>query len=61
MEIKTVCCLSVEGIAYDGAVHAVGMGGMDTQLVGAACFGVVGDAGEILRFALNDTNMEKTS
>ena len=56
MEVQTVGCLSVKGIAHDGAVHAVGVCGMDAELVGAACFGVVGDAGEILRFALNDTD-----
>ena len=47
MEVQTVGRLAIKGIAYDGAVHTVGMSGMDAQLVGAACFGVVGDAGSL--------------
>lgn len=45
MEVEAVGWLAVEGVAYDGRVHAVGMGGMDTELVRAACLGIVGDAG----------------
>ena len=45
MEVKAVGRLAIKGVAYDRAVHTVGMSGMDAQLVGAACFGVVGDAG----------------
>ena len=45
MEIEAVRRLTVEGIAHNGAVHAVGVGGMDTELVGAAGFGVVVDEG----------------
>ena len=45
MEVKSVGRLTVERIAHNGAVHAVGVGGMDTELVGATGFGVVGDEG----------------
>ena len=45
MKIKTISCLSVERISYDGAVHAIGMCGVYAQLVGATGFGVVGNAG----------------
>ena len=45
MEVEAVSRLTVERIAYDGAVHAVGVGGMNTELVGAAGFGVVVDEG----------------
>ena len=45
MEVHTVGGLSVEGIAEDGAVHAVRMGGVDAELVGTAAFGIVGHAG----------------
>lgn len=50
MEVQTVGRLAIKGIAYDRAVHTVGMSGMDAQLVGAACFGVVGDAGSYFFF-----------
>ena len=43
MEVEAVGRLTVERIAHNGAVHAVGVGGMDTELVGAAGFGVVVD------------------
>ena len=45
MEVHTVGGLSVEGIAEDGAVHAVRMGRVDTELVGTTAFGIVGHAG----------------
>ena len=45
MEIHAVGGLSVEGIAQDGAVHAVRMGGVDAELVGTAALGIVGHAG----------------
>ena len=45
MEAKAVGRLSVEGIAYDGAAQAVGVGGVHTELVGAAGLGEVVDAG----------------
>ena len=45
MEVETVRRLAIEGIAHDGTVHAIGVGGMDTELVGAAGLGVVVDAG----------------
>ena len=37
--------MSVEGIAQDGAVHAVRVGGVDAELVGTTAFGIVGHAG----------------
>lgn len=52
MEVKTIGRLSVEGVAGNGTVHAIGMGGVDAQLVGATGFGPVGDAG--FRFACED-------
>jgi len=53
--------LAVEGIAYDGAVQSVRVGGVYTKLVGTAGFGVEGIAGimrciQILRFAQDDTD-----
>ena len=45
MEVEAVRWLSVEGIAYDGAAQAVGVGGVHTELVGAAGLGVVVEAG----------------
>ena len=45
MEVETVRRLAIEGVAHDGTVHAVGVGGMHTELVGAAGLGVVVDAG----------------
>ena len=45
MEVHAVGGLSVEGIAQNGAVHAVRMGGVDAELVGTAAFGIVGHAG----------------
>ena len=45
MEVETVRRLAIEGIAHDGTVHAIGVGGMDTELVGAAGLGVVVDEG----------------
>ena len=45
MEVHAVGGLSVEGIAQDGAVHAVRMGGVDAELVGTAALGIVGHAG----------------
>ena len=45
MEVETVGRLAVEWVTHDGTVHAVGMGGMDTELVGTSCFWPVGDAG----------------
>ena len=41
--------LTVEGIAHDGTVHAIGVGGMDTELGGAAGLGVVVDEGSPFR------------
>ena len=49
MEIEAVGRLSVKGIAHDGAVHSVRMGGVDTELVGAAGLGIVGNAGAVSR------------
>ena len=45
MEAEAFGWLSVEGIAHDGTVHSVGVGGVHTELVGASGLGVVGDAG----------------
>ena len=45
MEVHAVGSLSVERVTQDGAVHAVRMGGVDTELVGTATFGIVGHAG----------------
>ena len=56
MEVEPIGGLSVEGVAYDGAVQAFGVGGVYTKLVGTACFWVEGDAGStrvvFLRFFL---------
>ena len=49
MEAKALVRLTVEGIAHDGTVHAIGVGGMDTELVGAAGLGVVVDEGSPFR------------
>ena len=63
MQIQTVRRLSVEGVSADGAVHAIRMGGVYTELVGATGLWIVGYTGsvclyvgvtEILRFALDD-------
>ena len=51
MEVHTVGGLSVEGIAQDGAVHAVRMGGVDAELVGTTTFGIVGHAGTAMFLA----------
>ena len=51
MEVHTVGGLSVEGIAQDRAVHAVRMGGVDTELVGTAALGLVGHAGTAMFLA----------
>ena len=45
MEVEAVGRLTVERIAHNGAVHTVGVGRMNTELVGAAGFGVVVDEG----------------
>lgn len=45
MEIEAVGRLAVERIAYDGAVQSVRVGGMHTELVGAAGLGVKSEAG----------------
>ena len=45
MEVQAVGGLSVEGVAHDGAVQAFGMGGVYTELVGTAGFGVEGNSG----------------
>ena len=45
MEVHTVGGLSVKGVAQDGAVHAVRMGGVDAELMGTAALGIVGHAG----------------
>ena len=45
MKIEAVGWLAVEGIAYDGAVQSVRVGGMHAKLVGTAGFGVEGNAG----------------
>ena len=45
MEVHAVGSLSVEWVTQDGAIHAVRMGGVDTELVGTATLGVVGHAG----------------
>ena len=50
MEVQAVGRLAVQAVALDGAVHAVGVGGVYAQLVGAACFGVIGDAGGFLQW-----------
>ena len=47
MEVESIGELAVEGVAYDGAVHSFRVGGMYSELVGAAGFGVVGDAGSV--------------
>ena len=48
MQIEPFGRLSVEGIAHDGAVQAIGMGGMDTELVGATRLGPEGDTGTVV-------------
>lgn len=48
MQIEPFGRLSVEGIAHDGAVQAIGMGGMDTELVGAPRLGPEGDTGTVI-------------
>ena len=48
MQIEPFGRLSVEGIAHDGAVQAIGVGGMDTELVGAARLGPEGDTGTVV-------------
>ena len=45
MEVHAVGRLSVEGIAQNRAVHAVRMGGVDTELVGTATRGIIGYPG----------------
>lgn len=45
MEVEAVGGTAIERVAHDGAVQTVGMGSVDTELVGAACLGVEGDAG----------------
>ena len=45
MEVHAVGCLSVEWVAQNGAVHAVRMCGVDTELMGTATLGIVGHAG----------------
>ena len=45
VKVEAVGGTAIERVAYDGAVQAVRMGGVDTELVGAACLGVEGDAG----------------
>ena len=48
MEVETVRRLAIEGVAHDGTVHAVGVGGMHTELVGTTGLGVVVDEGSFL-------------
>lgn len=48
MEVHAVGRLSVEGIAQDGAVHAVRMGGVHTELVGTATLWIVGYTGTVM-------------
>ena len=48
MEVKAVGGLSVEGVAYNGAVQAFGVGGMYSELVGTAGLGIEGNAGSIV-------------
>lgn len=48
MQIEPFGRLSVEGIAHDGAVQAIGVGGMDTELVGAPRLGPEGDTGTVI-------------
>ena len=45
MEVHAVGGLSVKGVAQNGAVHAVRMGGVDAKLVGTAGLGIIGHAG----------------
>lgn len=44
VKVEAVGGTAIERIAHDGAVQAVGMGSVDTELVGTACLGVEGDA-----------------
>ena len=52
VKVEAVGGTAVERVAYDGAVQSVGMGGVDTKLVSAACLGVEGDAGSVSRVIL---------
>ena len=45
MEVEPIGGLSVEGVAYDGAVQAFGVGGVYTKLVGTAGLGIECHAG----------------
>ena len=48
MEVQAVGGLSVEGVAYDGAVQAFRVGGVYTKLVGSAGLGIESHAGSIV-------------
>ena len=54
MQIEPFGRLSVEGIAHDGAVQAIGVGGMDAELVGAACDRMKEDFCCAVRIFVND-------
>lgn len=54
MEIKAVCALAVEGVAQNGAIHAVGVGGMYAELVGATRLWPICDAGAEVAFLSDD-------
>ena len=45
VKVEAVGGTAIERVAHDGAVQTVGMGSVDTELVGTACFGVEGDTG----------------
>ena len=45
MEVEPIGGLSVEGVAYDGAVQAFGVGCVYTKLVGTASLGIESYAG----------------
>ena len=45
MEVQAVGRLAIKGVAYDGAVQTFGVGGVYTELVGKAGFGIEGDSG----------------
>ena len=48
MEVEAVGGLSVERVAYDGAVQAFGVGGVYTELVGTAGLGIESNTGSIV-------------
>ena len=63
MQIKPLCRLSVERVTHNGAVQAVGMGAMYTELVGAAGLRVKGYEGSgrcrILHIVIQTTEGRK--